>query len=245
MEIRILQTLAGARRAEGLAVVIDVFRAFTLEAYLYAKGVAAILPVGSEETARVLKQAHPDYILIGERGGKILPGFDFGNSPSQTEKADLVGKTVIHTTSAGTQGLLAASGADAIITGSLVNARAIAAYIKKQKPRVVSLCCMGLEGKEETPEDTLCAEYIRSLLLEEPFDLEGRLKALRFTDQGMKFFDPATQEVFPMADYRMSTDADRFDFVIQVYAGEKDSFRTVKQDMVIHPGIVFIREAGL
>lgn len=36
MEINILHLLEGAKKAEGLTVVIDVFRAFTLEAYMYA-----------------------------------------------------------------------------------------------------------------------------------------------------------------------------------------------------------------
>lgn len=39
-------------------------------------------------------------------------------------------KTVIHTTSAGTQGIVNAVKADKIITGSLINAKAIAEYIK-------------------------------------------------------------------------------------------------------------------
>ena len=40
MEIRILRLLEGAKQAEGLAVIIDVFRAFSLEAYLYSMDAA-------------------------------------------------------------------------------------------------------------------------------------------------------------------------------------------------------------
>jgi 2-phosphosulfolactate phosphatase len=41
---------------------------------------------------------------MGERKGKKLPGFDYGNSPTEIQAIDFSGKTVIQTTSAGTQG---------------------------------------------------------------------------------------------------------------------------------------------
>ena len=46
MEINILQGIDGASRARGLAVIIDVYRAFTLECYAFAGGCEAIIPVG-------------------------------------------------------------------------------------------------------------------------------------------------------------------------------------------------------
>ena len=38
MDIQILELIEGARKAEGLTVVIDVFRAFSLECYLADQG---------------------------------------------------------------------------------------------------------------------------------------------------------------------------------------------------------------
>ena len=139
MDIKILHLLEGADQAKGLAVVIDVFRAFSLECYLFSRGVQKIYAVGREETAWELKHKHPEYLMAGERGGVILPDFDYGNSPSQTEHADFQGKILIHATSAGTQGLVhtCAAGADEIITGSLVNASAIASYIANRNPERV------------------------------------------------------------------------------------------------------------
>lgn len=74
MEIRILQMLEGAKKAEGLTVVIDVFRAFSVACYAFANGASRIIPVGAIEDAYLLKEQHPDYILMGERGGVIQPG---------------------------------------------------------------------------------------------------------------------------------------------------------------------------
>lgn len=216
MKIEILQLLEGARRAKGLTVIIDVFRAFTTEAMIMSQSPAKLLPVGDIQTALDYRAAHPGAILCGEREGAIIPGFDFGNSPSQIEHADLSGKLVVHTTSAGTQGIVNATGADEILGGSLVNAKAIACYIQKKQPAHVSLVCMGLAGVQPTDEDTLCAEYIESLLLGKPLEnLAERIEHLKQTD-GAKFFDPAQQSVFPQRDFEISTMADICPFVLRV-----------------------------
>jgi len=215
MDIQILELLDGARQARGLTVVIDVFRAFSLQAWLFARGADAIIAVGDEAEARRLKSEFPAGVLIGERGGRILPGFDFGNSPSQTRGADFRGKTVIHTTSAGTQGLAAASSAAEIVTGSLVNAAAIARYIRSRAPERVSLVAMGLAGSSGTPEDRLCARYVKALLESRTLDMEQELNAVKNDAEGQKFFDPARQDVFPEDDFWMCTDVNRFDFVIR------------------------------
>ena len=66
MNIEIFELVTGAQKARGLTVIIDVFRAFSLEPYLFSRGAAEILAVGKEETARRLKAEHPDAVLIGE-----------------------------------------------------------------------------------------------------------------------------------------------------------------------------------
>lgn len=215
MDIKIMHLLEGARAARGLTVIIDVFRAFSLECYFAAAGAAEIIPVGSEALCRQLKEADPSLLLAGERHGFTLPGFDYGNSPTQVEHADLTGKKVIHTTSAGTQGIENAVNADEVITGSLANAAAIARYIKLRQPEQVSLVGMGVETKKIADEDLLCAEYIRSLLLDEPFDLQPRIDALKSTT-GARFFVAEHQESMPERDFFLCTQPNRFDFVLQV-----------------------------
>ncbi len=228
MEIRMLQGVEGARKAAGSAVVIDVFRAFSLENYLFAAGVSRILPVGREETARELKRRMPEALLVGERLGVKLPGFDYGNSPWQIREAALPGRTVIHTTSAGTQGIAAAAaaGADEILPSAMVNARAVAEYLLKKRPAVVSICCMGLNGREEAPEDTICGNWIRDWLVGRTPDIERDLARLREDPTVARFFDPDKQWVFPEGDYHMSTDADRFDQVLSAVRLDEDIFET-------------------
>ena len=54
MNIKILHLLTGAKEATGLTVIIDVFRAFSLEAYLFSQGAEVIYPIGSIE--KVLRE---------------------------------------------------------------------------------------------------------------------------------------------------------------------------------------------
>lgn len=218
-KVNILHLIEGAKQAEGLTVIIDVFRAFSLECYLYDMGVKEIRPIGSVEDAFVLNKELPGSVLIGERHGKKCEGFDFGNSPSTVRPEEVKGKTILHTTSAGTQGIVNATGASEIITGSLVNAKAVAEYIKKSQPDTVSLVCMGYAGVRPAAEDELCAEYIKSLVegVELP-DFEQRIADLQ-KHGGEHFFDEEQQEVYPKEDFFMCVKYDKFPFVIHV---EKD-----------------------
>ena len=221
----------GAKQATGLTVIIDVFRAFTVEAYLMNNDADKIIPVGDSEIAYNYKKEDPNIILVGERHGKIMPGFDYGNSPSQIENIDFSGKTIVHTTSAGTQGIANASNADVILTGSLVNAKAITNYIKQNNYNDISLVCMGLEAKSQTEEDNLCAYYIKSLLENKPMDLTEEIEKLKYTS-GSKFFDVNQQDVFPKKDFFLSTEVDKFNFVLKLEKDEKNNIDYIKKIMM-------------
>ena len=216
MEINIYHLIEGAKQARGEVVIIDVFRAFSLECYLFSMGVRQIRPVGTVEEAFEWRKRDKDCILVGERGGRKCDGFDFGNSPSTVDPDLIREKLIIHTTSAGTQGIINADSADEIITGSLVNATAVANYIKIKDPKEVSLVCMGTGGVVKNPEDELCATYIKSLITGDGLnDINERVNALRFNG-GQHFFDKDNQDVFPQKDFYMCIDRDKFDFVIRI-----------------------------
>jgi len=220
METEIYHLIEGARQANGLAVIIDVFRAFSMECYLYAFGAKEVRPVGSVEETFAWKEKDGNCILAGERHGRRIEGCDLGNSPSSIVPELIRGKRVIHTTSAGTQGIANAVHADEIITGSFVNAGAIVNYIRKRNPEKVSLVCMGKGGMEPAEEDELCALYLRSLLAgHEMKDIDEKLEGLR-SGGGSHFFDPDQQEVYPEKDFRLCISRDRFDFVLRI---EKDA----------------------
>lgn len=219
MDIRRLSLVEGAAQARGLAVVIDVFRAFTTAAYVMANGAERITPVGTVEEAFELKRANQGVVLMGERGGKQVQGFDYGNSPHEVRDVDFTGVTVVQTTSAGTRGLMLAGNADEILPGSFVMADAIVEYIRKRSPRVVSLVAMGWGGAEKSPEDELLAEYIEMRLNGEEPGFEAMREEIRRHPQGAKFFDK-TQEMFVEGDFHAAMDINRYNFCLRLVPGK-------------------------
>ncbi len=219
MNIEILHLLEGARKAKGLTVIIDVFRAFSTACYAFDSGAEKIIPVALIDEAFRLKEQNADYALMGERNEIKPEGFDYGNSPSQLPAEGLEGKTIVHTTSSGTQGIAAATNAYEIITGSFVNAGAITKYIRSKNPEQVSLVCMGYACEYPTDEDTLCAEYIRSKLLKLPSGFSEMVEIIR-NGSGARFFDESKQDWAPREDFDLCLNLNRFDFVLKV---EQDS----------------------
>ncbi len=215
MEIQILEFVSGAQEAEGTTVIIDVFRAFSVACYAYDSGAASIIATGDPSEAFRLKQVYRNSVLAGERNERKIEGFDFGNSPTEILQTDLSGKTFIHTTTAGTSGLVSASKAGEVITGSFVNASAVARYILQQRPERVSLVAMGYRAEIPAEEDLLCAGYIKSVLTGDPYgDIDERIKDLRHSS-GRRFFSPANIEFSPPSDFFLCTMRDRFNFVLK------------------------------
>jgi 2-phosphosulfolactate phosphatase len=213
--VRVTDFVAGARSARGIAVVIDVFRAFSLAAYAMARGAKAVIPQAYIDDARALKRANPDWLLVGERHARRLPGFDCGNSPTDLQTFDLARKTLVHTTHAGTQGLVNAIGADEVLTGALVNADAIVRYIRARNPREVTLVRMGHEARERCDEDDACAQLLEARLTGQSCDASGLRERLRHASSAVKFFDPACDWA-PEQDFYLCTEVDRFDFVLRL-----------------------------
>ncbi|MDY3282464.1 2-phosphosulfolactate phosphatase [Dysosmobacter sp.] len=216
MIIRTLELLEGARRARGLTVIIDVFRAFSVASYVMGNGAREIIPVGDIQQAYDLKARFPEAVLIGERGGKKCPGFDYGNSPAEVLPVDFTGKTVIQTTGAGTQGVVNAAGADEILGGSFPMAGAILRYIRMRRPEEVSLVAMGTRGQVHSDEDTLFARYLTAHLQGTEAPTMEEIRAhLRHYPSAEKFFDPQADWA-PEQDFDLCLQADRFPFVLKL-----------------------------
>lgn len=166
--------LAGAQQADGLPVVIDVMRAFTTSALMFAYGLEQLILVATPEEAFQHKTAI-GCITVGEVRGVKVDGFDFGNSPSELLQAPpdtFRGKTAVLRSSAGTRGVVAAcKNNPVVLLGSYVLAEAIAKYIHRHsQAEVVTLIPMGNEGEIPAVEDEACADYLQHLLIGTPYD---------------------------------------------------------------------------
>lgn len=214
MTIEILEFTEGAENARGTTVIIDVFRAFSVACYAYDAGAVRIVTTNSVEEAFRLRNLYRNGVLMGERDEKRIEGFDFGNSPTEIIKTDLSGKVVIQTTTAGTNGLMKAINADMIITGSIVNAGAVAGYLKALKPEHVSLVAMGYKAKMPAHEDLLCAQIIKSELEGSKENFSERIHGLK-DSSGKRFFIPENIGFSPPTDFFLCTMLNRFDFILK------------------------------
>lgn len=214
MEIRHLEFAEGAARATGVAVIIDVFRAFTTACYLYHQGVREVLVTGDPRLAFAHREKDPQgTILVGERNEKKIEGFDMGNSPSEVLRHDLHGKVAVLTTSAGTRGIMQAVKATRILAAAFVNASATARFLRKIRPPAVSLVAMGYNAVTPADEDRLCARYIEDLLRNRKSDL-ARMERIIRQGTGRRFFDPSNMNS-PEEDYYLAMETDRFPYVLE------------------------------
>jgi 2-phosphosulfolactate phosphatase len=214
MKTEILEFVEGAKKAHGVVVIIDVFRAFSVACYAFDSGAAQYIATGDVQSAFDLKRRYPDSFLVGEREERKIEGFDFGNSPTEILEADLTGKTVIHTTTAGTCGLINAEKAQVLLTGSLVNAGAVAKYISSLNPDHVSLVAMGYRATISADEDLVCARLINERLTGNNADMEKEIGDLK-SGSGSRFFDPVNLDFSPPTDFFLCTMTDRFNFVLR------------------------------
>lgn len=215
MEIVVDSLLEGATRATGTVAIIDVFRAFTVAAVALANGASRIVMVGSVDDALLLRQQGVGEICMGEVAGRAPPGFDFGNSPFELLRADVRGKSIIQRTSAGTQGVVAASQADRRYAASLVTARATVRAILAHQTQRISLVAMGKETVARTDEDELCALHLRNLLEGRTGDPQAVRQLILAGGEVARFHDP-TRPYLHLEDVEIALDIDRYDFAIRV-----------------------------
>jgi 2-phosphosulfolactate phosphatase len=230
MNIEILEFADGAKKAKGVVVIIDVFRAFSVACYAFDAGAVQYIAVGDVDSAFDLREKYSKSVLVGERDERKIAGFDFGNSPTEILKEDLEGITVIHTTTAGTMGLISAENATVLLTGSLVNASAIARYIKSIHPELVSLVAMGYRATISSDEDLLCAGIIADKLSGKELNYEKEISDLKL-GAGSRFFNAANLAFSPPTDFFLCTMIDRFNFVLRAERRHDGYIGLIKTDI--------------
>ncbi len=202
--------LEAAAPAEAV-VVIDVLRAFTTVPWAYQQGAARVLAVAEREHATTLRATVlPDALLAGEQGGIPVPGFDLGNSPSEIARTELAGRTIVHRTSAGTQGLVRTVGSGIVLAGSFVTASATAQALRTAEVRDVVFVITGASLGRNGDEDLAAAELIAARFEGHDPDPTPYLARVAPSDAGRLFSDDGPDWA-PPEDLRLACDLDRFD----------------------------------
>lgn len=143
-------------------IVIDLVRATTCMTVICDRGARRIFAAGSLEQAREAKRRYPERLLCGERLGKPLPGFDYGNSPVQFAQADLRSRELIMTTTNGTRAFHACPPAAVRLAGCFLNASTVvrkALEIARTSQLNLHLVCAG-ELDFFGLDDAVCAGYL-------------------------------------------------------------------------------------
>jgi len=231
MDIIVKEFVKGAQEAQGVTVIVDVFRAFSTACYAFDNGIRRLIDVSSPAEAIALRdKLKADVIIAGEQNERKPMGFDLGNSPTEMMTSDIAGKTMIHCTTAGTTGILNATGASEILGAGLVNAGAVASYISMLKPDRVTLVAMGYRAVESAEEDLLCAAYIRDLLMGIERDISSEINALRY-GSGSRFFKPGNLAFSPPTDFFLCTDLNRFNFALRAVITASGYAEVIRVDM--------------
>ena len=148
-----------ANLPETAIVMTDVLSASTTMISALDNGAVSIWPHATIESARAAASSTENSLLCGERGGKIIEGFDCGNSPREFEPAMIKGKSLIHCTTNGTVALESCRGAKRILIGSFVNLSPVVDELAKSERSAV--LCAGTD-REVTGEDVLFAGAVAS-----------------------------------------------------------------------------------
>ncbi len=155
---------------EYIVVVIDIFRATSSICYGIENGAEAIIPVSQVEECAAYREKGLDYLLAAERDGKVVEGFDFGNSPFSYTVEKVAGKTVVLTTTNGTHALHLSRAAKKIAIGSFLNLTVLSSWLKTQNENIL-LVCAGWKSNFNL-EDTLFAGAVVDQLKSSGFELD-------------------------------------------------------------------------
>lgn len=141
-------------------VVIDVLRASTSIITALKNGAREVIPVASVENAvKVSDSLFGDVVLrCGEREGKIIPGFNLGNSPAEYASENVSNKSLVFTSTNGSLAMVKAKFARRIVVAAFVNITPVVEYLMNLNEDFVIVCA----GKEHhfCIEDVVCGGMI-------------------------------------------------------------------------------------
>src|SRR5690606_3093261 len=104
---------------EKIVVVIDILRATSTICTILANGARAVIAVEDEDAARSYQHSH--YLVGGERGGKTIEGFDFGDSPFEYRREIVQDREIVLTTTNDTKCIEICQHAAELIIASFLN----------------------------------------------------------------------------------------------------------------------------
>lgn len=204
----------------GVVVAVDVLRAFTTAAYAFAGGATAIWLVAEVDEAVVLGRSIPGALVLGELHGRRPEGFDLPNSPVAVSQADVAGRVLVQRTSAGTQGVVAATSAERVFAASLVcasaTARAVTAAVVALDADAPAYVITGRfpDRPDGGLDDLVTARFIEAVRAGESPDPAGAAHDVATSEEAARTLAVGDGHVHP-DDIALAVDVDRFSFAME------------------------------
>ncbi|MCX6120684.1 MAG: 2-phosphosulfolactate phosphatase [Ignavibacteriales bacterium] len=156
-------------------VVLDVLRASSTITVALNNGAREIIPVASIESAVKISGSLFGEVTLrgGERNGKIIEGFNLGNSPLEYSEAAVKGKSIIYCTTNGSVAMAKSRYARMLIVGSFLNLTTMVDFIREEKKDFLFICAGRLNSIGYfSLEDAVCAGMmIQKLMKDESLEL--------------------------------------------------------------------------
>lgn len=143
-------------------IILDVLRATTTMTIALAKGAKEIIPAENIATAVRVAKGSKNNLLCGERNGKVVDGFNLGNSPLEYSEEVVKDKSLIFSTTNGTLALIKSKFAKTCLLCSFINISAIVDYVNSIDEDFTIICSGKLN--DFCLEDAVCAGMILSKL---------------------------------------------------------------------------------
>ncbi len=157
-----------------LVVVIDVLRATTAICMGFEHGVSSIRPVATPEESLALKAE--GYLAAAERDGKVVAGFDFGNSPFAYMNGKVQGRKVALTTTNGTKAIQLSKSAKQLYIGSFANLQALIELLAKRSEDVL-LVCAGWKDNFNLEDTLFAGAVVDGLTVSQQINCDSSLAA--------------------------------------------------------------------
>ncbi len=153
-----------------IVVIVDILRATTIITTMFHQGLKKLIPVKDLDEAKKYKEK--GYLISAERNGKKIDFADFGNSPFDYTPENIKDKTLVYSTTNGTNTINIAKKSEMVLIASFLNFTSIADYLISQKKDVLILCS-GWKGDFCTEDFLFAGALSEKLILSKNYFTES------------------------------------------------------------------------
>lgn len=152
-------------------VVIDILRAGSTMTVALSNGAKEVIPAENVTKAAKINRGSSNSLLCGERGGRIVVGFNLGNSPLEFTEDKVKGKTLIFSTTNGTVSIVKSRLTKNCVIGCFLNISKVAGYILSYK-QDFDFVCAGKLNNFSIEDFVFAGALIKEILKTKPADTE-------------------------------------------------------------------------